>query len=745
MTAPPPPASPGLTSTLQSLLTGQAAALRRRFLWHGVATVLALLAGAVLLFFGLDRWLDLPLPIRLLHTTALLALLVVGGARFVRYPMTRRFADVDLAVWFERTFPDLHQRLVSAVQLQSIDDTGLRNQSRPMIDQLLAEAAREVQRLPLARLFDNRPTLRMAAIAGGLGALLVGGSLWSPATLRAFVLRHLGIGASYPRETNLRLEVPPSGADLHVSVAVEGRVPKEVFLQVRSGSRGEARAIAMAPRPGDRFRHVFRRVSGEFTFHADGGDDHQGDRTVTVRTVSPPQVLNIAATVHPPAYTGTTALEQRGGAIEALIGSDVDVAVATSAPVRSATMVFLESGRRLDLTAATPQDDGGVAHLYRTRFAVAGADRYQIELVGTNGLRNPDPGTYPIAALQDYAPIGRWLLPDDEGALLLPTALLCVRLDAHDDFGLAGIDLAVGTGDQPTVTRSLLPSAEKAPTAVLRTELLEVKELLGGAKGNDGLLLQAVLRDNKQPQAGSTELPRRIVQVVDEAQLNSAIARAFRGLREDASQALDLESDRRAHLEDLLANSALPAADLAQRLTGIEVGHSRVASALERVHRGLMRAFDLHLWNRLETSQHAPRVIELYLEHANQLAEPLAVDPAFYRDLALRRAAGSLGALERCLDRILAMLTLADEAARGPAAEVARALAEALVARGADDRKPLLQRAIAGQQRIEAALKQLLLQLQDWNDYQDLIQDARALRDSQRDLQDRTETLRGKK
>jgi hypothetical protein len=73
-----------------------------------------------------------------------------------------------------------------------------------------------------------------------------------------------------------------------------------------------------------------------------------------------------------------------------------------------------------------------------------------------------------------------------------------------------------------------------------------------------------------------------------------------------------------------------------------------------------------------------------------------------------------------------------------------RLLAEAQVARGEKDRMPLLAQAQAHQQHIEEVLKQLLLRLQEWNDYQDLVQEVRALRDRQRDLQNRTEQARGK-
>lgn len=758
-----------IADTLRPVLQAQRAALRKRFLVHGLGVTIAAAAGAVTLFFLLDRWLLLPAPIRLLHTLVVASLATFCTVRFLRYPLAKRFADVDLAVWFERTFPDLHQRLVSAIQLHALPDDELRNQSRPMIDRLLAEATAAVRALPLQQLFDRRPTNRAVGAAAGFCVLLLAGALWSPATMHAFLLRHLGLSARYPRQTTLTLELPlagpdlqrfdrsdsteivlPAGADLHVSVLVTGSVPKEVFLDVLSrrdaetGS-GEARAIAMAPRPGDRFRHVFRRLTGSFEFHARGGDDEHGDRTVIVRTVHPPQVATLTATVRPPAYASTEPIEQRGGAIEALMGSDVELVVATTTAVRTATMVFLEGGRRLEMTPVTPVDDSGIAASWRTRFVVDATDRYQIDLVADNGLRNPTPGTYPIAALQDYAPIGRWLLPEDEGLILLPTALLCLRLEARDDFGLQAVELSISSGDATAAPRELLATAPVKPTAAVLTDIQEVRDLVKTrAGGNDGLLLRAVLRDNRAPAPGTTELPPRIVQIVDATQLTATIARLFRGLRQDIQQALEVQTDRREALEDVNGRE-IAGAELAQALTGVEVGQGRVASTVERVHRGLMRAFDLHLWNRLETSQNAAQVITLYEQHANALREPIALDPAFYRGLSAARAAGSLGALELCLDPILLMIEMADQVGSTDAPAVARALGEAQVARSPGEREALQAAAIAGQKRIEESLAKLLSRLEEWNDYQDLVQEVRALRDSQRDIHNRTEDVRGAK
>lgn len=759
-----------VAATLRPLLAEQERRLRRRYLWNGVALSVAVPGAAVLIAFALDHMLRLPAPVRVFHTLVLLALAVAVAWRSLRYPLRRRFGEVDLAAWIERSFPDLHQRLVSSLQLHALGDEALRNQSRPMIDRLLAETAAAVRALPFDQLYDDRRTARIGAAAGVLTLSLAAGIVIWPATARAFVLRHLGLSAEYPRRTHLVIKLPPAGpelqrhdgddviellvpagADLHVLVQATGVVPDEVFLEVTPESDAGAgalppRSITMAQRPGDWFRHVFRRLAGSFRFHARGGDDEHGDRVVVVRTVHPPQVATLRATVASPRYTGLEPAVQDGGAIEALIGSEVALSLTTTAAVQRATMVFLESGRRIDLQPTTMQDDSAASTSYEARFAVETSDRYQIELFTGDGLRNPNPGTYPIAALQDYAPVGRWLLPDDEGLLLLPQALLCVRVDAHDDFGLAAIDLGI---DHAGARRLDLPLLGDTPAAeTVRTAFFEVRELLGAAESAatasaDGLLLQLTLRDNREPEANRTELPRRIVQIVDEAQLAAAIGRAFRLLREETAQAHELQVDRRGRLEDLLAREDGSGTERSNLLTAIEVGQSRIATACARVHQGLMRAFDLHLWNRLEQSPNAAVVIDLYRQRWQETPTAVALDPAFYRDLQQRRRAGTLGAMETTLDPILAMVGLADRLATEAGPALVRRLAEAQVARSAADQGRILAEVATRQQEVEATLQQLLLRLEEWNDYQDLIQETRALRDRQRDLQGRTEEARG--
>ncbi len=756
---------------LDRLIGSQLARVRRRYLIHGLATTLLLPAVVVAIAFTLDHLLRLPAPIRVFHTVVAIALCAFAARRCLIYPLSRRFVATDVAMLLERAFPELHERLVSSIQLKGAlavgDEQALRNQSPAMIAALLADTATHARTLPLDRLFEVRNTARLWAGASTLLLLLFGGALAAPDTAVAFLLRHLGRDVSYPRATTLLVELPPAsndlqrvdddnrvelvvpaGADLHVSVLATGTEPEEVFLDLR-GATGDEHSVTMAPRPGGRFRYVFRRIATGFEFHARGGDDDRGDKIVAVRTIHPPLVAQIKAELRPPAYTRRPAAVQTGGAIEALIGTEVALAIGATAAVAEATLVFLESGKRVPLQLVRSTDDAGTVESLVGNFRVETSDRYQVELVGDGGLRNPNPGTYPVSALQDYAPVGRWLLPDDESSTpLLPEAILCVRGEVRDDFGLSTGVLTMDAGAGHSATRTLVPAAtaEAAPRLdLLFLELVELKELLGAQRSADGLSLQIDFTDNRQPEANTTQLPRRQVQIVDLTQLAAAIARQFRALREEAEQSLDLQNDRNARLVDLLATSPTPSSATAQVLTAIEVGQGRIQSSIERLLRGTMRAFDLHLWNRLDPSPGTAAVVEFYVAWHRQHGEPIAYQPQFYREVAQRRRDGAIPAMEQSLDPILQMVSVCDRLATEHSPPALRHLAEAQVARTGAELEHALRAAGADQDRLAALLQELLGRLDEWNDYQDLVQEARTLKVRQQDVQNRTEQLRGRK
>ena len=168
-----------------------------------------------------------------------------------------------------------------------------------------------------------------------------------------------------------------AGADLPILVRANGVQPREVFLVV-DGARGMPAEISMSKRPGQRFRHMFRRVRTEFSFHARGGDDPDGDLTVQVETIHPPLVGTIHSELDFPDYTRLPDEQREGGSIDALIGTRVRIVVTTTAAVERAVLHFLDSDHKIALTPTQIQDDSGLGHAFDGRFVVTETDRYQI-------------------------------------------------------------------------------------------------------------------------------------------------------------------------------------------------------------------------------------------------------------------------------------------------------------------------------------------------------------------------------
>ncbi len=711
------------------------------------------------------------MPVRIVVTLGIVAYLVMGLRRRILYPLRRPFGRDDVALAVERRFPELHQRLISAHQLEVAAARGdLRDQSAAMVQRLLDQAADEVKRLPLGTVLDPRRTVRVWAVAGTALVLAFGVLAVQPDYVWTMLKRALGFAVDYPRQTTLHIELPKedsdyrieqgnrestvtlaAGADLPVLVRADGVVPREVYLVVE-GARGMAPEIATTRRPGDRFRHVFRQVQGEFSFHARGGDDPHGDLVVHVRTVRPPLVGTIAAELTYPAYTGKAPETQPGGTIEALVGTHVRLTVTATEAVEHAALVFLEGTNEVPLEPQSIEDDSGVRRRFAADFTITASDRYEVHLEGAQGLRNPKPGTYPIVAVEDHAPVGRMLLPSgDDIHVVVPGALVPLRVEAKDDFGLASVDVKTSTGREEIKSeRALLPKDGAArPTDVVVADLLPLDELTPGRaegpRAGETISLAVDLADNKSPDAGHTELSRREVHVVAESDLLRRISTHFRRLRESVEGALDIQRERHDTLEAVMETPPAPgAAARDARLVSVEVGQGRVLSNARRIREGLMQAYDTHLFNHLEAedAEQAKRVVDLYLTVQREITRADPWLPEFYRKVAEEQHAGRIGSMAKTLDPILAMTLGADAIVEQYGKRAVDELEAAGVASDATALTGHLKSAFDAQTAIEQELQTLLSKLDEWNEYQDVIQQARALRDAQRDVESRTKTIK---
>lgn len=760
------PLSPPRSDAILAILDAQRRRIVTRLLLRGAGIVVAAIVGALVVYYVTDRGLSLPTGIRLLLTTGWVVLLIWLSRQQLVWPLNLRLGEGDVAVAIERRFPELRERLISALQLAEMAATKAnpRDQSQAMIDRVVADASTAVATLRTDEFLTWRHVGR-AWLAAGLAMVIAApGIITNREVVQVFLQRMFGADIAYPRQTSLFVELPPSdqdyhverdgdratltmaaGSDLPILVRADGVVPREVLLMLEGG-RGLPSQVTTAVRGGGRFRHVFRRVTDSFEFHARGGDDDRGDLHVSVNAVRPARVGSIRAALQFPDYTGRAPAVQEGGAIEALEGTAVSLDVAPLGEVTGARLIFQESGDIVELTATRVEDDGGVRTVYRGGFAVRKTDRYQVELVSSDGLRNPQGASYPVIAVADAPPSGQILTPQDDGLnAVLPNGIVALRALVRDDFRLTAVTAEVLIGDRTApVIRTLGSAAELQQAQAVLTSLHPLAGLLGdgaSVKEGESLTWNVILVDNRAPEPRTTKLPARTLHVVSLGDLERRIAAHFRRVRTDVEKALELQRERRDRLVTLTEEIAkMTVQESNAALTAMQVAQGRVQSLGSRVHLELMRSFNVHLFNPMDDATPLAPFHERYatFHRASNDARPFL--PEFYRELAVDKAAKRIGSLGKFLDRVLTMTASADAIAERLGPKCIQAFSAARGDRGEVQLR--LGEAKTAQDQLVDELSALLAQLDEWNEFQDVISTTRALRDHQRDVQSRTQTMR---
>lgn len=309
------------------------ARLRQRIRWYviaeGTALVLVLLAalfwasmGVDWLYFAASR-LDLPVWFRKLFVVGTISLFALGLTVWVALRVAKHMRAKALALVLERRFPELGDRLVTAVELSEKQ----RNPETPLAKAMLARTVRDAaalsSQLDLGNVFDRAPLRRAIIAAVVLLASICGFAVTSQAAMARWARAYLRWDERYwQRDTELALKViaqpgdrvrefvdgqykHPRGADLMLRVEVppEHRVPEQVMLQYRlAGGRGSGR-ITLSPVGEREFQYTFTGVLDDIDLWVRGGD-FANRYPYRVIQVDPPRVDQIVLQCRYPEYTG---------------------------------------------------------------------------------------------------------------------------------------------------------------------------------------------------------------------------------------------------------------------------------------------------------------------------------------------------------------------------------------------------------------------------------------------------------
>jgi hypothetical protein len=315
--------------------------IRKYVLAEGIAVVVVGLCLFFWLTFGADaihfalRKLELPAWFRraasllAICSLAFLAMTWIAGRYF------RTFGQRALALVLERRFPQLGDRLITAIDLVDSPQTASSPVSGVLYERTVSDAARSLRSIDLGTVFDPAPLRRMATLAGVLLASVIGfGVIDSGGFQRwfnAFVLGRAGYWEPYrqslmtvhvvaqPGDRILQFDANqvykhPRGSDLTlVATTPEAKVvPERVTLAYRAyGPSGATRGSVPMTRTGDReFRQSLSRVIESHDLWVSGGD-FVNPTPFRIQIVDLPKIDRLDLICDYPSYTGMDSLEDQ--------------------------------------------------------------------------------------------------------------------------------------------------------------------------------------------------------------------------------------------------------------------------------------------------------------------------------------------------------------------------------------------------------------------------------------------------
>lgn len=396
--------------------------LRRRirmYVWiEGIASILVACGVAFWLGLLLD-WTFEPSPgIRI---TALLAVFVVVLMVAYRLILSRAFAkleDASLALLIERKHADLHDGLLTSVELAKRTDTLSGNPE--MLSQTALETAEHVGDVQLSRIFNFRPIFSKVALATVLlASVVVFGVLGTDAF--GFWLKRLGLSEElWPRRAHIEVLGFPEDPvtkirtesiarddvlELKVHASLEGEFISPDVIELRhtnaQGHRGRdtMKQVGNAMVGRDSFQpfvYKFDSIPTDITFDV-VGDDHRL-RGFKLKVVDRPKLINMKLKCEYPKYMNRLPTTfDITGSMQIPYGSKLTVSARSTKPLLEARMnsqggseeqvqSFSEEDKNKDIAFMIPklEEDQTLLIMLRDTDRVETREPIRVSITATN-------------------------------------------------------------------------------------------------------------------------------------------------------------------------------------------------------------------------------------------------------------------------------------------------------------------------------------------------------------------------
>ncbi len=404
---------------------------------------------------------------------ALILIVCIAAGAGLALPL-RRLTTRRAVGTAEATFPQFEQRLTTFAERDGRD---------PFIE-LLAEDTLEVAQTAEPKLMVTDQQLWFS-LAASVGAFLV--LVWMIAGGPGF----LGYGASLlwtgphrDRPALYDLRVTPGDAvvrrhaDQMVSALPTGLRSPAVKLYAKFQSSSKWEEISMQPQAAGSFaggyQFLFAGLPENVEYYVTAGA--MTSKHFNIHVTDLPAVKQIRVTYHYPAWTGMpNEIEERGGDLRAVVGTQAELEVSTDRPLASG-QIQLDSGQQVTLT---PVRTDGQNNVYRGTVKMDQDGVYHVAGV-EEGQRVRVSEDFFIEARKANPPQIALVRPGRGDYHASPIEEVTITAKAAGDYGLSGVTLHYSVnGGTETAVDLLKKKGEKQAHGSITISLEDFKLVPG--------------------------------------------------------------------------------------------------------------------------------------------------------------------------------------------------------------------------------------------------------------------------
>ncbi len=466
------------TNRIYQTIIAKLITIRRTWRWlifsdsllRWFSTLAIVMTGVLLLLY-------LPLP-RLFRggiVVVSFGLLIYFTFRILVLPQLRKFSHTKVAAYLEKSYPNIENRILSAVQLKPTLENNRLGYAQEFVEQLIQQTQDDVEKIEQKQIFQTEYSKikRNAGIAVISVGILVLTNFFLPSALKGFSQTLESLPKSPMDGFTVQIEeVNPGnvkikrGEDVTISAKVSGHLDAPVYVYYRLTQTEETeeqrnivpdstdieqivenvendlphlvekekwQSILMNREPTEiPYIAKVENIDRSLRYYVSTKDNASERFQISVS--HEPIVKTFQLQLNYPAYTQlpSQTLEANTGDAEVLYGTEVVLTGESNKPLSEAHLIFEDA----ELIKLKVDAEAGI----EGSFIAEQAGTYHIQIQDNEGLTNIDPLVYTLNVYKDSPPQVEIVEPGKD--LVLDNDMLVkLKVEATDDYGIQALQL----------------------------------------------------------------------------------------------------------------------------------------------------------------------------------------------------------------------------------------------------------------------------------------------------------------